>query len=53
MKHDIDNLARIMERAAEAGDFHLQAPQIEGRAVTPLAVAFNRLMSRLRQMKDE
>lgn len=48
IEQEIGDLARIMERAAEVGDFNLQAPEVEGRIVAPLAIAFNRLMARLR-----
>jgi len=45
-RREIDDLARIIERAAQAGDFNLQASKTLG-LLAPVANAFNRLMARL------
>ena len=44
-RQEIDDLARIIERAAQTGDFNLQTPQTTG-LLAPVAIAFNRLMAR-------
>lgn len=43
----VEVLARVMERAASTGDYHLQVPETEAGVLAPLAAAFNRLMARL------
>ncbi|MEO8366573.1 MAG: hypothetical protein ABI538_10240 [Pseudoxanthomonas sp.] len=51
-RQEIDDLARIIERAAQTGDFHLQTTQKSG-LLAPVALAFNRLMARLRGESNE
>lgn len=51
-RQEIDDLARIIERAAQTGDFRLHTPQKSG-LLAPVALAFNRLMARLRGEAEE
>lgn len=48
----VDSLARVMERAASTGDYHLQIPEAQAGVLAPLATAFNRLMVRLDDNAD-
>ena len=52
IRQETEELARIIERAAQTGDFHLQTPATTG-LLAPVAIAFNRLMARLRMPASE